>query len=397
MSGISSPISNQSKFTLDALSKMANEVGDGDKIRGRLESSKVFGKKDTVTLYSSNKSEGKVKTGSREKKQMRAHELIGKCFENTIDSFPLDQQRGLRIALGNIKERYMPQQGQDLTGSQLKQLVLESNQEINTRLQNLGGNLNKTTTYDDVGCRLPKGQRSDTKFVSGLPLREVPISEISKSIWRNKGAMNLSITAANGQQTILTQLGQDQRSQQQYTQDLFRSVNTALGRPNFDIGQRLTAFDQLTKTTNEHLNPFDGQNRTDNRGQQNIGDNQDVFVLKYASKEFALFCTGPLVKAFSGIENGKFQTGMRDKFDTCNITLQPNGHLSVEGGLTLPIRKDGSEVATVRITMTAQVNSDTGNATIGLNVSNLTFNHLANANDRSLLYEALSKELPGGI
>jgi hypothetical protein len=78
---------------------------------------------------------------------------------------------------------------------------------------------------------------------------------------------------------------------------------------------------------------------------------------------------------------------------------KPEPKLEPEPGqshLQLPLQNSGGQtIGSVRLTLLAAVDATSGNSTIGVNFSNLTFTQQATANDKQHMLAALSTTLPG--
>lgn len=405
---------------------MAGNVGDNDKIRGK--TTGVLSKSDV--LYSSSKSHGKMQTGKRPEKQQKAQDFINHCLTNTLATFPLAKQQALTLAFNNILQQHAPGHGADLTGQDLKAIVSEANQAIAdydfNQVMNdanqfilaelsvptppvvtpplIGGDqhdqqaaqLNKTTSYNETTVR------SQGNLVGGTSrIRDLSIEKHNQSVFRLPNKLDFKITDATGvTHQVAKIIGGHQAppSREVFLGAMFKQINTALGRPGHDIQERVTNYSKFgTSGRQEHLNAFSGGLRTDN------GENQDIFLLKFATKEMAALS---IVSAFQGLQsycntNGikdQYTMPMRDQVESCHITLNNNGNFDVESSLTVPLQDaNKQQLGSVKMTMLAQVDSQTGDVTYDIRMSDMRFTPLANATDKQHLYAAMNSTLPFGV
>ena len=419
---ITSPI-DLSGFNLDALSGLADVTKDTAKIRGKA--------KDTFTLYSSNKSEGKHKVEKRSGKQQLAQQLVQLSLDNTFKQIPQNKRAGLQQAFTNIMTQHYPGGAtKELTGQELKQIVAEAKDAIadaeyqelltdaqtfiqgqlnvqqapgqqppiqqapiqqgQTLIDQQARALNKTSTYNESQARTAGSVPSKT-IISNLS-----IEKHIQSIYRLPNKLDLKITQTNGTTVQVARVVANPPSREVFLASLFTQVNTALSRPNFDIRERVETYSNFNTRGKENLNPFTNGVRTDN------GDNQDILLLKYATKEMAGFGVGA---CYAGLQKylkdnnlppDSVNFPVRDQVDDCHITLQNNGDFNVESHLQLPLQNSGGQtIGSVRLTLLAAVDATSGNSTIGVNFSNLTFTQQATANDKQHMLAALSTTLPG--
>lgn len=422
MSSISSP-KGGAQFNLSGLTTMAGNVGDNDKIRGK--TTGMISKSDV--LYSSSKSHGKMQTGKRPEKQQKAQDFINHCLTNTLATFPLGKQQALTIAFNNILQQHNPGQGADLTGQGLKAIVAEANQAIADYdfnqimhdadqfiqaelsvptpppvvppyvgldpLDQQASQLNKSTSYNETTVRTPGNLVENTSRV-----RDLTIEKHNQSVYRLPNKLDFKITDANGVTHQVAKIAGNPPNREVFLGAMFKQINTALGRPGHDIQERVTNYSKFgTGGTQEHLNAFSGGIRSDN------GDNQDIFLLKFATKEMAALS---IVSVFQGLQAycntnnipGQYNIPMRDQVESCHITLDNHGNFDVESSLTVPLQDaDRQPLGSVKMTMLAHVDSQTGDVTYDVRMSDMRFTPEATDTDKQHLYAAMNSTLPFGV
>jgi hypothetical protein len=89
---------------------------------------------------------------------------------------------------------------------------------------------------------------------------------------------------------------------------------------------------------------------------------------------------------------------MRDQVERCEVDIKPdNSGFTVKSEITVPIKKggvQGEEIATVKITLYAEVDSKTGNAQVKVQRSNLAFKEGVSDTDKKNILSALDAPLP---
>ncbi len=385
---------NLSNVNLDSLKQLAEQSGDTDKIRGRATTNKhVFSKNEHFKeLYSSGKKTGKFEGGKRAEKRELAREFISSALQNTISNFT---HRDLSLVMQNIMNEHIPTDG-DITGANLKAIIADVENVLELEVETLSSQLNQTTQYSDFETK-QKGLMTSGK--PGTPVSQLSIRKHIQSVFRLPGKLDMSITVGDQTHQISTKAESRDEvpEREQFLADLFSGVNNALGNDLSEeqLQERVETYSNFGNAKAEHLNPFRDGDRVDN------GENQDILILKFATKEMSAYALTPLSLALqgycesNGMDKYEYSLAVRDQMDSVEIEIHENGNFTTTGGVTIPLKgPDGEEIANVRVTVESHVNSLTGEAEVSVTLTNLTFNDNATPKMKSDLHQALNQPLP---
>ncbi|MBI1247975.1 hypothetical protein GC197_09065 [bacterium] len=389
---------NMNQVDLNSLKQLADQAADTDKIRGRDTQKGIFKTQHFKELYASSKSAGKFKVGKRAQKQQDARIFIENALMNTLKLNSNSPK--LQNVVSHIMNKHTAP-GQEVTGADLKAIIADTEDllaRFNDRLDEVGSNLSKTTTFDDTAS---KAKGLFTRGKARLPLSQLSIEKHVQSVYRLPGKLDMTITSGGTTHEISRKAGNGEEAPErnEFLSNLFTGINTALGHDlsQTDLQKRMDVYSNFGSKGQfaESLDPFKGGFRSDD------GSLQDILILKFATKECAAYAVTPIgmrLKDYCesrGLDPFEYSIPIRDQLESVHIDIHDNGDFTTTGSLSLPIKgKDGEIVATVTVSVTTEVDSETGHAFIDVNVSNMRFEEGVPNVVKEDLIRALNHKLP---